>query len=154
MKWRKNFPWASRKPANLCPLCHRCIFSSTAWSSPSCVVWRGPGLVYQLGIRNEVAAEFLNSHRFTTFTELWMWRLCFLEMNKSNFYRQNSYLIMFCDHLGTTFWDHVLTTSGPLGAHVKLLLLLSEKKSAFSRGTSVHRIDQSFISYLFTLSPL
>ena len=93
-------------------------FFSTAWSSPSCVVWREPGRVYQLGIRNEVAAEFLNSHRFTTFTELWMWRLCFLEMSKSNFYRQKSYLTIFVDHLGTIFWDHVLTTMGPLGAHL------------------------------------
>ena len=25
--WRKNFFWASRKPATLRPLCHRCIFS-------------------------------------------------------------------------------------------------------------------------------
>ena len=42
----------------------------------------------------------------------------FLEMNKSNFCRQKSYLTIFVDHLGTIFWDHVLTTMGPLGAHL------------------------------------
>ena len=33
----------------------------------------------------------------------------FVEMSKSNFYRQKSYLTIFGDHLGTTFWDHVFS---------------------------------------------
>ena len=91
------------KACQLMSLLPSVYFFSTAWSSPSCVVWREPGLVYQLGIRNEVAAEFLNSHRFTTFTELWMWRLCF-------FWKWANLTSTDKSHI----WPYLVITWGPL----------------------------------------